>query len=145
MRVKKMWKLKPKLCVVGNKMKIGRQWERRHLYSNVSLPVSLYSILKRWICCCYLYLWIHAIWPSVKWLVILAQQEELALNLQSPHTNPPSFPFLPSTPSPPPPLLIPLAQICWIWMQMEEWEWEREREWRNSSQAEVGSVTSFSL
>lgn len=82
----------PKLCVVGNNKKdSGRERERKHLYSNMVLSAPLYGILKRRICCCYLYLWIHAIWPSVKWWVIPAQQEELVLNLQSPSSpSPPS-------------------------------------------------------
>lgn len=46
------------------------------------MPVC--HIPKITICHCYIYLWIHAIWPSVKWWVIPALQEELLLNLQSP-------------------------------------------------------------
>ena len=94
----------------------------------MSLSVLLFSNPKRRICCCYLYLWIHAIWPSVKWWVIPAPQEELVLNLQSPAPiRPPPCPP-PSTPSvsplllpppPPPPLLIAHAWICWIWMEAE--------------------------
>lgn len=146
-----MWKLikKAKRCVwwvIIRKIVC----ERKHLYSNMALSVPLYSILKRRICCCYLYLWIHAIWPSVKWWVIPAQQEELVLNLQSPIPArlPPhlhlSLPILP----PPPSLLIAHAWICWIWMEVEGREEERgtalHRDWKNVSLTEVASVTSFS-
>lgn len=115
----KMWMLiKKAMTCNDNNNRTERQWERRHLYSNVALPVPLYSILKRWFCCCYLYLWIHTIWPSVKWWVIPVQQEELVLNLELPPSH--AFPSPPSIFS----SLLFHVWICWIWMEVEGWEWE---------------------
>lgn len=121
-----LWRRGKVVCWIMMSRQKVRQWERRHLYSKVALPVPLHSILKRWICCCYLYLWIHAIWPSVRWWVIPMQQEELVVNLQS-ATSAPSLTCY-STPG--------SAEYGWRW---REGGWYREQ--KDISLSEVPSFT----
>lgn len=116
---------------------------------------------KRRICRCYLYLWIHAIWPSVKWWVIPAQQGEPLLNLQSPARRPcPLFPSpslnpsstsssSSSSPSSSALLIAHAWVICWIWMQaVGKGSAGKHQEKRGAGRkrflTEPASVTSFS-
>lgn len=105
-----LWRRGKVVCWIMMRWQNVRQWERRHLYSKGALTVPLHSILKRWICCCYLYLWIHAIWPSVRWWVIPMQHEELVVNLQSATSA--SYLTCYSTPG--------SAEYGWRWSEVEE-------------------------